>query len=297
MTTTFPPIPMDVAPRVESFFDDASNTITHLVRDPASDACAIVDPVLGFDAAAGRTTTGAADALIAHIQDAGLHVSWIIETHVHADHLSDAPYLQERLGGKIGIGARVVQVQDEFGKIFNEGTAFERDGSQFDQLFTDGDTYHVGSLACFAFDTPGHTPACMTHVMGAAAFVGDTLFMPDGGTARADFPGGDARQLYRSIQRVLSLPPTTTLYMCHDYGPGGRAIGWTSTVAEQRDTNIHVGNGTTEDEFVALRTARDATLSMPKLMLPSVQVNMRSGQMPPPEDEGGQFIKIPINRL
>ena len=277
------------------FFDEATNTVSYVVKDPASKACAIVDSVMDIDYAAGRISYASADEIIAHVQANGLTVEWLIETHVHADHLSAAPYLQQKLGGKIGIGDRITVVQDTFGKVFNEGTEFQRDGSQFDRLFTDGDTYMIGTMPAFAMHTPGHTPACMTHVIGDAAFVGDTLFMPDGGTARADFPGGDARELYRSIQKVLALPDSMRLFMCHDYAPDGREYRWETTVAEQKQSNIHVGHGADEDAFVALRTARDATLSMPKLIIPSIQINMKAGELPEPDDSGKRFLKVPLN--
>ena len=251
---------------------------------------------MDIDYAAGRITYAHADEIIAHIRTQDLTLEWLIETHVHADHLSAAPYIQGKLGGKIGIGRKITVVQDTFGKIFNEGTEFQRDGSQFDRLFDDGDTYQVGQMTCTAIHTPGHTPACMTHLMGDAAFVGDTLFMPDGGSARADFPGGDAGELWDSIQCVLSLPDDTRLFMCHDYGPNGRDIRWETTVAEERAHNIHIA-GKTREEFVALRTARDATLDMPKLILPALQVNMRGGELPPPDKDGKRHLKVPINGL
>lgn len=284
-------------PAVIAFFDEDSNTFSYVVRDPASAACAVVDSVLDMDYAAGRISTAGADRIIDYIRQHELELQWLIETHVHADHLSAAPYIQQALGGRIGIGERIVAVQDTFGKIFNAGTEFARDGSQFDQLFADGDEYRVGSIRCHAVATPGHTPACMTHVMGDAAFVGDTLFMPDSGTARADFPGGDARQLYRSIQRVLSLPAEVRLFMCHDYMPGGRAVAYETTVAAERAANIHVREGITEDDFVHMREARDATLDMPRLILPSLQVNMRAGKLPEQEDNGTVYLKVPINAL
>ncbi len=287
---------MDVSPDVEGFFDEATNTITYIIKDPSSAHCAIVDSVMDIDYAAGRITTDHADQLMARIKERGLTLDWIIETHVHADHLSAAPYLQSHLGGKIGVGARIMEVQDTFGKVFNEGTEFQRDGSQFDALFEDGDTYQVGEMTCFAIATPGHTPACMVHVMGDAAFVGDTLFMPDGGSARADFPGGDAGQLYDSIQKVLALPDEMRLFMCHDYGPGGRAIAWETTVAEQRAANIHVGGGKTREEFIAFRTERDKQLAVPKLIIPSLQVNMRAGHIPK-DDNGNPMLKVPVNGL
>jgi glyoxylase-like metal-dependent hydrolase (beta-lactamase superfamily II) len=283
-------------PTVNGFFDPATNTISYVVQDPASKACAVIDSVMDIDYAAGRITYAHADEIIAHIRTQDLTLEWLIETHVHADHLSAAPYIQGKLGGKIGIGRKITVVQDTFGKIFNEGTEFQRDGSQFDRLFDDGDTYQVGQMTCTAIHTPGHTPACMTHLMGDAAFVGDTLFMPDGGSARADFPGGDAGELWDSIQCVLSLPDDTRLFMCHDYGPNGRDIRWETTVAEERAHNIHIA-GKTREEFVALRTARDATLDMPKLILPALQVNMRGGELPPPDKDGKRHLKVPINGL
>jgi glyoxylase-like metal-dependent hydrolase (beta-lactamase superfamily II) len=289
-------IDLSVKPEVKGFFDPATNTISYVVKDPGSTSCAIVDSVMDIDYAAGRITYDHADELIAHVRAHGLAVEWLIETHVHADHLSAAPYIQRQLGGKIGIGRNITMVQDTFGKVFNEGTEFQRDGSQFDRLFDDGDTYQVGQMTCTALHTPGHTPACMTHVMGDAAFVGDTLFMPDGGSARADFPGGDAGQLYDSIQKVLSLPGEMRLFMCHDYGPNGRDIRWETTVADEKAHNIHVA-GKTRAEFVALRTARDATLAMPKLIIPSLQVNMRGGDLPPADEDGKRYLKVPINGL
>lgn len=289
-------IDLSVKPEVKGFFDPATNTISYVVKDPASTACAIVDSVMDIDYAAGRITYDHADQIIAHVRAHGLTVEWLIETHVHADHLSGAPYIQRQLGGKIGIGRNITIVQDTFGKIFNEGTEFQRNGSQFDRLFDDGDTYQVGQMTCTALHTPGHTPACMTHVMGDAAFVGDTLFMPDGGSARADFPGGDAGQLWDSIQKVLSLPNEMRLFMCHDYGPNGREIRWETTVADERAHNIHI-SGKTREEFIALRTARDKTLAMPKLIIPSLQVNMRGGDLPPADESGKRFLKVPINGL
>jgi len=291
-----PPEPV-ARPEVTGFFDADTNTISYVVKDPASAACAVIDSVMDIDYAAGRITSGGADAIIAHIRDRGLALEWLIETHVHADHLSAAPYIQERLGGKIGIGGRITVVQEVFGKVFNEGTEFRRDGSQFDRLFEEGDSYAIGSLQARAMHTPGHTPACMTHVIGDAAFVGDTLFMPDAGSARADFPGGDARALFRSMRRILELPPETRLFMCHDYGPDGREIRWESTVAEARAHNIHARDGIAEDAFVAMREARDRTLGMPRLILPSLQVNMRAGELPPADADGRHFLKLPINAL
>ena len=290
-------VDLSVKPEITAFFDAPTNTISYVVKDPASNACAVVDSVMDIDYAAGRITYDSADAIITHIRDHGLKLEWLIETHVHADHLSAAPYIQGKLGGKIGIGEQITVVQEVFGKVFNEGTEFRRDGSQFDRLFKDGNSYSIGSLKAFALHTPGHTPACMTHVIGNAAFVGDTLFMPDGGSARADFPGGDARTLFRSMRRILELPPETRLFMCHDYGPNGREIRWESTVAEERAHNIHVRDGMTEDEFVAMREARDKTLGMPRLILPSLQVNMRAGALPPAEPNGRVFLKLPVNAL
>ena len=290
------PLNMNIRPEVEGFFDEASNTITYIVKDPNSDACAIIDSVLDMDYAAGRITYDSADRLVDVISSRGLKLEWIIETHVHADHLSAAPYLQDRLGGKIGVGARITEVQDVFGKIFNEGTEFQRDGSQFDALFEEGDTYEIGSLKAFTLSTPGHTPACMVHVIGDAAFAGDTLFMPDGGSARADFPGGDAGELYDSIQKVLALPDAMRLFICHDYGPGGRAIACETTIGDQRENNIHVGAGKTREDFIKFRTERDAQLAMPKLIIPSLQVNMRAGDFPT-DDKGAPMLKVPVNGL
>lgn len=290
------PVNMSVQPEVSAHFDEATNTITYIVKDPASDHCAIIDSVMDFDYAAGRITHDHADALIAEITARGLTLDWIIETHVHADHLSAAPYLQQKLGGKIGVGEKIMVIQETFGKIFNEGTEFERDGSQFDALFKDGDTYTIGTMQAFAIATPGHTPACMVHVMGDAGFAGDTLFMPDGGSARCDFPGGSAGELYDSIQRVLSLPDEMRLFMCHDYGPNGRAIQWETTVAAQKRDNIHVGGGKTRDEFIAFRTARDAQLAMPRLIIPSLQINMRAGHVPTDKD-GVPMLKVPLNGM
>ncbi|MBE1202799.1 MBL fold metallo-hydrolase [Aminobacter carboxidus] len=290
------PINMSVKPKVEAFFDPATNTISYVVNDPSSSACAVIDSVMDIDYAAGRITYDHADAIIDYIRKHGLKLEWIIETHVHADHLSAAPYIQSALGGKIGIGDKIMVVQDTFGKIFNEGTELQRDGSQFDALFEDGDTYKIGNMEAVAIYTPGHTPACMVHIMGDAAFVGDTLFMPDGGSARADFPGGDAATLYDSIQKVLALPNETRLFMCHDYGPNGRDIQWQTTVAAEKEHNIHVGKGATKEQFVNLRTERDATLAMPKLIIPSLQVNMRAGEVPTDKD-GRPMLKVPINGL
>ncbi|MDT2017611.1 MAG: MBL fold metallo-hydrolase, partial [Planktomarina sp.] len=271
---------MNQKPDVKAFFDQQSNTISYVVKDPQSEFCAVIDAVMQFDYAAGRLSYDSADEMINYISGNQLTLEWIIETHVHADHLSGAPYIQEKLGGKIGIGEHIQSVQKTFGKIFNEGTEFERDGSQFDKLFKDNDKYSVGEMNCFAIHTPGHTPACMVHIMGDAAFCGDTLFMPDGGSARADFPGGDAGQLFDSISRVLSMPDEIRLFVCHDYGPGGRAISWETTIRDQKTANIHVANGKTREAFVVMREERDATLAMPKLIIPSLQVNMRAGDVP-----------------
>ena len=290
------PVDMSVKPDVSAHFDEATNTITYIVKDPNSDHCAIIDSVMDIDYAAGRITYDAADALIAEIQNRGLTLDWIIETHVHADHLSAAPYIQEKLGGKIGVGEKILVIQETFGKVFNEGTEFQRDGSQFDALFKDGDTYRIGTMQAFAMYTPGHTPACMVHVIGDAAFAGDTLFMPDGGSARCDFPGGSASELYDSIMKVLSLPDEMRLFMCHDYGPNDRAIKWETTVAEQKANNIHVGGDKTREDFIKFRTERDAQLAMPKLIIPSLQVNMRAGDVPTDKD-GNPMLKVPINGL
>lgn len=288
---------LTVHPEVVPFFDPTTNTISYIVRDPASSACAVFDSVMDFDYAAGRISFAHADAIIAHIRAKGWTLEWLIETHAHADHLSAAPYIQQKLGGKLGIGENIRIVQETFGKVFNEGTAFQRDGSQFDRLFVDGDSYAIGTMTVHVLYTPGHTPACTTHVVGDAAFVGDTLFMPDGGSARADFPGGDAATLYHSIRRVLTLPDETRLFMCHDYGPNGRDIAWETSVGEERAHNIHVRDGISEAEFVAMRQARDATLDMPKLIIPALQVNIRGGELPPKDQSGKTFLKIPVNAL
>jgi len=285
-------------PEVKAFFDDATNTVSYVVRDPSGSACAIVDSVLDFDHASGRTDTASADEIIQYVQSEGLKVEWILETHVHADHLSAAPYLQEKLGGKIGIGERITVVQDTFGKVFNEGTEFQRDGSQFDALFKEGDSFHIGQLRGDVLHTPGHTPACLTYVIGDAAFVGDTLFMPDFGTARCDFPGGSSETLFKSIQKILSLPDDTRVFVGHDYkAPGREQYAWETTVGEQKALNVHIGQGKSIEAFVQMRDARDATLPMPRLILPSLQVNMRAGQMPPPDDKGDIFLKLPVNKL
>ncbi len=285
-------------PDVTAFFDDDTCTASYVISDPKSRACAVVDSVLDYDAAAGRTSTQSADRIVEFIEEHGYAPKWILETHVHADHLSAAPYLHERLGGALAIGKHITVVQDTFAKIFNAGTEFQRDGSQFHTLFAERDEVVIGELQGYVMHTPGHTPACLTYVFGDAAFVGDTLFMPDSGTARADFPGGDARTLYHSIQKVLALPPETRLFLCHDYkAPGRDEYVWETTVAEQRASNIHVHDGISEDEFVAMRTARDATLDMPRLILPSIQVNMRAGRLPPAESNGVHYLKIPLNTL
>ena len=279
---------------INAFYDEPTNTVSYVVSDLQTGMAAVIDSVLNFDYASGTIGYENADAILAFLDQRELAVEWHIETHVHADHLSAAPYLQEAAGGKIGISKEITQVQHVFGKMFNAGTQFERDGSQFDHLFEDGESYTIGGLSARAMLTPGHTPACMTHIIEDAAFVGDTLFMPDSGTARADFPGGDARALYRSIQKILALPGETRIFVCHDYAPGGRAYAWETTVAEERERNIHLTGGITEAEFVAKREARDETLDMPKLIMPSIQVNMRAGHMPPSEDDGQVYLKVPV---
>lgn len=285
-------------PHVEVFFDPATFTYSYVVTDPTSKRCAIIDSVLDYDPAAGRTSYASADRLIAYVREQHLHVDWLLETHVHADHLSAAPYLKRELGGQLAIGENITVVQNTFGKLFNAGTEFATDGRQFDHLFKDGDTFQIGSLEARAIHTPGHTPACMTYLIGDAGFVGDTLFMPDYGTARCDFPGGDARTLFQSIHRLFSLPDDTRLFMCHDYkAPGRDDFRFQTTVAEQRAHNVHVHEGIGESEFVAMRSARDATLGMPMLILPSVQVNMRAGQLPPAEANGTRYLKIPLDVL
>ncbi|SNR59750.1 MBL fold metallo-hydrolase [Puniceibacterium sediminis] len=285
-------------PDVTGFFDDATNTISYVVKDPEGSACAIIDSVLDFDHASGRTDTRSADRIIAYVQDHNLDVQWLLETHVHADHLSAAPYIQEKVGGKIGIGDRITVVQETFGKVFNEGTEFQRDGSQFDALFKEGDSLHIGQLRGDVLHTPGHTPACLTYVIGDAAFVGDTLFMPDFGTARCDFPGGSPTTLYESVQKILSLPDATRIFVGHDYkAPGRDDYAWETTVAAEKASNVHVGAGRGLDDFVAMRSARDAQLGMPKLIIPSLQVNMRAGHMPDADAQGNVFLKVPINKL
>ena len=287
-----------MSPEVQSFFDTATNTVSYVVRDPQGRSCAIVDSVLDFDYASGQTLTASADEVIAYVTANDLKVDWILETHVHADHLSAAPYLQEKLGGKIGIGDQITVVQDTFGKVFNEGTEFQRDGSQFDQLFRDGDSLMIGQMRCEVMHTPGHTPACLTYVIGDAAFVGDTLFMPDFGTARCDFPGGSSDQLFDSIQRILSLPDETRIFVGHDYkAPGRDEFAWETTVAEEKARNVHIGGGASKSDFMEMRDARDATLKKPTLIIPSLQVNMRAGQMPEADEQGDVFLKVPINKL
>ncbi|WP_192966336.1 MBL fold metallo-hydrolase [Phycobacter azelaicus] len=285
-------------PIVKAFFDEATNTVSYVVRDLNGSACAIIDSVLDFDHASGRTDTSSADEIIAWVEAEELKTEWILESHVHADHLSAAPYLQERLGGKIGIGENITIVQDTFGKVFNEGTEFQRDGSQFDQLFKEGDTFMIGQLRGEVLHTPGHTPACLTYVIGDAAFVGDTLFMPDFGTARCDFPGGSSETLFQSIQKILALPEETRIFVGHDYkAPGRDEYAWETTVGEQKALNIHIGQGKSIEDFVSMRDARDATLGMPRLILPSLQVNMRAGQMPEPDEQGDVFLKLPVNKI
>ncbi|MDA0224103.1 MAG: MBL fold metallo-hydrolase [Proteobacteria bacterium] len=289
---------MRPTPEIHTYFDEATNAACHIIKDPSSNVVAIIDSILDFDAAAGRTHTKHADMLIDVITRNGWQVAWILETHGHADHLSAAPYLAEKLGGKVAIGSNISVVQKTFGKIFNAGTEFEMDGSQFDRLFADGDTFAVGNLNIAVMHTPGHTPACVTYVTGDAAFIGDTLFMPDFGTARADFPGGSASDLYTSIQRILGLPDETRLFLCHDYKTKTRdTFCWQTTVAEQKVSNVHVGGGKSQDEFVDFRTKRDAQLDMPKLIIPSIQVNMNAGKMPAPDAHGDVYLKVPINKL
>ncbi len=287
-----------MSPDVTAFFDQATNTVSYVLRDPQGRGCAVIDSVLDFDYASGRTDTRSADRVIEFLLEEDLDLQWILETHVHADHLSAAPYIQDRLGGRIGIGENITVVQDAFGKVFNEGTEFQRDGSQFDRLFTEGDSFFVGQLRGDVLHTPGHTPACMTYVIGDAAFVGDTLFMPDFGTARCDFPGGSAEDLFSSIQKILSLPDSTRIFVGHDYkAPGRDEYAWESTVGEQKAKNVHIRDGVGSREFVEMRQSRDRTLSMPRLIVPSLQVNMRAGKMPPPDEEGNTFLKVPVNRL
>jgi glyoxylase-like metal-dependent hydrolase (beta-lactamase superfamily II) len=283
-------------PQIASFFDAPTFTVTHLVSCPVTGVAAVIDSVLDYDPKAGRTSTEAADRLLEHLRTRGLRVEWHLETHAHADHLSAAPYLKRAIGGRIAIGRHIRDVQAVFGKIFNADD-IGTDGRQFDHLFDDGEAFRIGELEAHVLHTPGHTPACVTYRVGDHAFVGDTLFMPDYGTARCDFPGGDARTLYRSMRKVLALPARTRLHLCHDYLPGGRPAAWESTVGEQRAGNVHVHDGITEDEFVAMRTARDRTLGVPALMLPAVQVNVRAGHLPPPDSNGTRYLKIPLNVL
>ncbi len=287
-----------MGPDITSFFDEATNTISYIVCDPNGSACAIIDSVLDFDFASGRTDTKSADKLINFVKENKLDVQWLLESHVHADHLSAAPYIQMEVGGKIGIGSHITDVQETFGKIFNEGTEFQRDGSQFDKLFVEGDTFHIGQLRGDVLHTPGHTPACMTYVIGDAAFVGDTLFMPDFGTARCDFPGGSSENLFSSIQKILTLPDATRIFVGHDYkAPGREHYAWETTVGEQKKKNIHIKSGQSKEDFVKLRDERDAKLAMPKLIVPSLQINMRAGNMPEPDEQGDVFLKVPINKM
>ena len=285
-------------PEVKAFFDEATITISYVVTDPETKKCAVIDSLLDFDQASGRTNTKSADELIAWVKAEGLTCDWIIDTHVHADHLTAAPYIKSQLGGVTAIGDQISVVQKVFKAIFNEGQKFHTDGSQFDHLFADGETYKVGNIEAKALHTPGHTPACMSHLIGDALFVGDTIFMPDFGTARCDFPGGDAGTLYDSVQKLFALPDETRMFLCHDYkAPGRDYYHWESTVGEQKAKNIHVKEGTSKEDFIKMRTERDATLAMPKLILPSVQINMRAGNMPEPEDNGQRYMKLPINAL
>ena len=287
-----------MGPDITSFFDEATNTISYIVCDPNGSACAIIDSVLDFDFASGRTDTKSADKLINFVKENKLDVQWLLESHVHADHLSAAPYIQMEVGGKIGIGSHITDVQETFGKIFNEGTEFQRDGSQFDKLFVEGDTFHIGQLRGDVLHTPGHTPACMTYVIADAAFVGDTLFMPDFGTARCDFPGGSSENLFASIQKILTLPDATRIFVGHDYkAPGREHYAWETTVGEQKKKNIHIKSGKSKEDFVKLRDERDAKLAMPKLIVPSLQINMRAGNMPEPDEQGDVFLKVPINKM
>lgn len=285
-------------PHVRAFFDEPTFTASYVVHDPATKVAAIVDSVLDFDQPSGRTSFESADAMIAYVEEEGLKVEWLLETHAHADHLSAAPYLQERLGGKLAIGAEIVTVQNVFGKIFNEGTRFARDGSQFDRLLVDGDELMIGEIPLIALHVPGHTPADMAYIIGDAVFTGDTMFMPDYGSARADFPGGDARQLYRSVRRLMKLPDQSRVFLCHDYkAPNRDEYVWETTMLAERTGNVHVHEGVSEEDFIEMRTQRDATLSMPKLILPSIQVNMRGGRMPEPEENGVSYLKLPLNQL
>ena len=288
---------LDINFKIKSFFDEETSTISYVVYDMTSKKCAVIDSVLDFDFSSGTIDYHNAEKIISFIEKMKLDLEWLIETHVHADHLSASPYIQKKLGGKIGISEKISDIQNIFGKTFNAGTEFQRDGSQFDRLFKDNDEYKIGSIKCKVINTPGHTPACTAHVIGNSIFVGDTLFMPDLGSARADFPGGDARELYRSIQKILSYPDDTLIFVCHDYPPTSRKVEWVTTVGEQKKKNIHVKTSIGEDEFVKVREARDKTLNMPKLIIPSIQVNMRAGNLPPAEDSGDVFIKVPINSM
>ena len=283
--------------KIKGFFDKETSTISYVIYDMTSKKCAVIDSVLDFDFSSGTIDYHNAEKIISFIEKMKLDLEWLIETHVHADHLSASPYIQKKLGGKIGISEKISDIQNIFGKTFNAGTEFQRDGSQFDRLFKDNDEYKIGSIKCKVINTPGHTPACTAHVIGNSIFVGDTLFMPDLGSARADFPGGDARELYRSIQKILSYPDDTLIFVCHDYPPTSRTVEWVTTVGEQKKKNIHVKTSIGEDEFVKVREARDKTLNMPKLIIPSIQVNMRAGNLPPAEDNGDVFIKVPINSM
>jgi len=290
-------IKLDKNLKIQGFFDELTSTISYVVHDIIEKECAVIDSVLDFDYSSGDIDYINADKIISYIDQNKLNVEWLIETHVHADHLSASPYIQKKLGGKIGISEKISDIQNIFGKTFNAGTEFQRDGSQFDVLFKDNDEYKIGNINCKVIHTPGHTPACTAHIIGDSIFVGDTLFMPDLGSARADFPGGDARQLYRSIQKILSYPDHTKIFICHDYPPSSREVKWSTTIGEQKKNNIHVKTSVPEDEFVKIREARDKTLNMPKLIIPSIQVNMRAGNLPPPEDNGSVYIKVPINSI
>ncbi|MBA4163234.1 MAG: MBL fold metallo-hydrolase [Erythrobacter sp.] len=287
-----------LCPEIKGFFDEGTFTVTYVVHDRATNEAAVIDPVLDFDPASGRTSHTSADEVVEYVTSNNLKVSWLLETHAHADHLSAAPYLQQKLGGRIAIGEHITTVQRVFGQLFNAGDEFRRDGSDFDRLLADSDTFNIGNLPVKVLHVPGHTPACIAYVVGDAVFVGDTMFMPDYGTARVDFPGGDARQLYRSLRRILALPPDTRLFMCHDYLPSGRdTYAWETTVKAEREGNIHAHDGVSEDDFVQMREARDATLEMPRLILPSVQVNMRAGHLPPADDNGIVYLKLPVNAV
>ena len=290
-------IKLDENLKIQGFFDELTSTISYVVHDIIEKKCAVIDSVLDFDYSSGDIDYINADKIISYIDQNKLNLEWLIETHVHADHLSASPYIQKKLGGKIGISEKISDIQNIFGKTFNAGTEFQRDGSQFDVLFKDNDEYKIGNINCKVIHTPGHTPACTAHIIGDSIFVGDTLFMPDLGSARADFPGGDARQLYRSIQKILSYPDHTKIFICHDYPPSSREVKWSTTIGEQKKNNIHVKTSVPEDEFVKIREARDKTLNMPKLIIPSIQVNMRAGNLPPPEDNGSVYIKVPINSI